>query len=91
MKINNMKIGNWEVEGQGQEITGVLDTGHNHYICKLSGWAQPMQDGLAQAISALPELLDSLEAMVEVFANPNTETLHEVIAARAAIKKAKGE
>lgn len=64
MKINNIEMGQWEIEGQGQPVTGVLDVVHNHYICKITGWEQETQDKIAAFIAAAPELLEACKAFM---------------------------
>jgi hypothetical protein len=62
-------FGEWCVEGEGQKITGILDIGHNHFVCKITGWAQPTQDKIAHLISAAPDMLRALENIPDMVLN----------------------
>jgi len=58
--------GPWEIEGEGQEVVGILASGHNHFIAKLSGWAQPQQDRNARLIASAPDLFEACEYLEKV-------------------------
>jgi len=91
--------GPWEVEGEGQNVVGILAVGDEHYIAKLSGWVQPRQDANARLISAAPALLESCRHLCETL-RPYIMSLgvkkgySEMVAlaeANKAINKATGE
>ena len=61
----------WEVEGQGQEVVGILAIGDNKYVAKLSGWHKKSQDANAEfivrACNAHEELLEACKATMKYF------------------------
>jgi hypothetical protein len=59
--------GPWEVEGEGQDVVGILSVGDNHYIAKLSGWEHTRQDANAHLIAASPDLLEEHRAWARDF------------------------
>jgi hypothetical protein len=58
--------GPWEIEGEGQDVVGILAMGHNHFIAKLSGWATEIQDANARLIAAAPDLLEACKVALSI-------------------------
>lgn len=79
--------------------TWVIDSQERHLMAFLQAWKDKEDLSIfdevranAHLIAAAPDLLEALIGMVEVFGNAeHVLTLNEVIAAKQAISKARGE
>ena len=77
--------GPWEVEGEGQDVVGILAVNDNHYVAKLSGWEHSRQDANARLIAASPDLLEACKRIRDnaLADDPNDWELLDVAIAKA--------
>jgi hypothetical protein len=86
--LKDIAPGPWEVEGEGQKITGVLAVGDNHYVAYITGWEEKAQSKIANTIAALPDIITALQTMYEVFGMEyGCENMGSVVAARNVLTK----
>lgn len=90
--------GDWNAEYCGRDTIKVIKTSDNRRIATVKVTkTYEMDEANARLMAAAPELLDALIMFVDQYANgidgndSERESRPEVIAARAAIKKARGE